>query len=99
MSKRQLKGQARPPEPLAVTRAAELDRHTATEEQMNEEQRAAFLISQSAAAMIEALGMVAANQERTANGYTIAHDEAAFQNVIARHGIGHNDALNGLHGQ
>lgn len=64
---------------------------------MNPEQQAAFVIAQAASAMIEALGMVAANQERTANGHTIAYDEAAFVAVAARHTIGHNDVIGLFH--
>lgn len=65
---------------------------------MNEEQRAAFLIAQAAAGMIEALGMVATNQERTANGHTIAYDEAAFSAVIDHYGLHHNAAVTWLLG-
>lgn len=66
---------------------------------MDETQRAAFLISQAAAAMIEALGMVADNQERQANGHALAYDGEAFQGVIDRFGIGHNAAVTWLTGQ
>lgn len=66
---------------------------------MDETQRAAFLMAQAAAALIEAFGMVADNMERTANGHTIAYDGAAFQAVIDRCGIGHNAAVTWLTGQ
>lgn len=63
---------------------------------MTEEQRAAFLISQSVVTMVEALGMVAANDYRKHRGEVIAYDEAAFEELIQRSGIGHNAALGTL---
>lgn len=63
---------------------------------MTPEQQAAFLIAQSAAAMIEAMGMVAANQHRLSLGHSIAYDEGAFTDLINRSGVGHNDALSTL---
>lgn len=64
---------------------------------MTDEQKAAFINSQAAAAMITAMGMVAANQERTANGHTVAYDEAAFEAVVAQHGLGHNSVVSLFH--
>lgn len=66
---------------------------------MNPEQRAAFLHAQAACAMIEAMGMVADNQHRQMQGHSIAYDGEAFQALIGRYGIGHNDAVTWLHGQ
>ncbi|MFL5900924.1 MAG: hypothetical protein ACJ75S_06960 [Solirubrobacterales bacterium] len=65
---------------------------------MTDEQKAAFINAQAACAMIDAMGMVAANTERTANGQTIAYDEKAFQGVIDRYSIGHNSVLTLFHG-
>lgn len=65
---------------------------------MTDEQKAAFINSQAACAMIDAMGMVAANTERTTNGNTIAYDEAAFQGLIERYQIGHNSVLTLFHG-
>lgn len=63
---------------------------------MNEEQRAAFLIAQSAAAMIEALGMVAANAQSASDRQFAKHE---FDALIDRYGLGHNAAVTWLHGQ
>ena len=43
----------------------------------------AYVISQAAAAVIEALGMQAENLHRQAQGYAMAYAEMAFQAVIA----------------
>ena len=48
---------------------------------------AAFVISQAAAAVIEALGMHAENQQRLACGCSVAYDAAAFAEVIAARGL------------
>ena len=44
---------------------------------------AAYVISQAVAAIIEALGMHAENQQRLACGYSVAYDSQAFDAVIA----------------
>lgn len=66
---------------------------------MGEEQRAAFLMSQAACALIEAMGMVALNEQRKAQGYSMAYDDSAFFNLIDKYGIGHNSALTALLGR
>ena len=48
---------------------------------------AAYVISQAAAAIIEALGMHAENQQRLACGCSVAYDQAAFVEVIAARGL------------
>ncbi len=65
---------------------------------MTEEQRAAFLISQSVATMVEALGMVAANDNRKNRGEAMAYDEDAFRKLLDESGIHHNAALALLRG-
>ena len=60
---------------------------------MNENQQAAFIVSQSASALIEAMGMVAENEQRKHRGESIAYPEAAFTALIDRYGIGHNAVL------
>lgn len=63
---------------------------------MDETARAAFLISQAAAGMIEALGMVAANAQAP-DAPPFAKSD--FDDVIARFGLYHNPAVTWLHGQ
>ena len=60
---------------------------------MTDEQRAAFLISQTTCAMIEAMGMHADNMQRQHQGASMAYDGGAFENLINKYGIGHNAAL------
>ena len=57
---------------------------------MTAEQKAAYIIAQAACANSEVAGMQAENQDRLANGLSIAYDEAAFAAVIERYGIHHN---------
>lgn len=66
---------------------------------MNEEQRAAFLIAQTACAMIEAMGMVADNQMRAFSNEPPAYTKGAFDALIDRYGLGHNAAVTWLLGQ
>ena len=63
---------------------------------MDEQQRAAFLISQSVAALIEAMGMHAENMQRKHLGHSMAYTEDSFLRLIERSGVGHNAALNAL---
>ena len=63
---------------------------------MDEQQRAAFLISQSVAALIEAMGMHAENMQREQLGHSMAYTEDSFLRLIERSGVGHNAALNAL---
>jgi hypothetical protein len=60
---------------------------------MTPEQQAAFIMAQSACAMAEIAGMQAENQHRAANGDPLMYREDAFNAVILRNGIGHNDVL------
>jgi acyl-coenzyme A thioesterase PaaI-like protein len=60
---------------------------------MSETQQAAFLISQAACAMIEAMGMQAENDQRKAVGHSMAYTEDAFVGVIEKYGIHHNAAI------
>ena len=54
---------------------------------MDRTQAAAYVVSQAAAAVIEALGMHAENQQRLACGCFVAYDQAAFTEVIAARGL------------
>ena len=65
---------------------------------MDENARAAFIVSQSAAAMVEALGMMSENLQRVHRGDSIAYAELAFMEVISRNGIGWNQAMEYLRG-
>jgi len=58
----------------------------------------AFLISQSVAAMITAMGMQAENKQREALGESMAYTEKQFCEVIDEHGIGFNTAWTILRG-
>ena len=60
---------------------------------MNENQQAAFIMSQSACALIEAMGMQAENQDRAHRGLAVAYTEEAFAALIDEHGIGYNAVL------
>lgn len=55
--------------------------------------KAAYIISQSVVAMIEALGMQAENKQREALGHSMAYTMEAFEAVIERHGIHHNAVM------
>jgi hypothetical protein len=57
---------------------------------MTPEQKAAFVNSQVACALIEAMGMQAENQQRTNRGHSIAYGEDAFAALIEKYGIHHN---------
>jgi hypothetical protein len=63
---------------------------------MISEENAAFINSQTACALIEMQGMVAANTLREDQGHTIAYDESAFLKLIEKYGIHHNAVLNRL---
>jgi hypothetical protein len=65
---------------------------------MNDEQKAAYLNSQVACALIEMAAMKAANSFREMQGYTIAYGEEAFHELITKYGIHHNAAMTLFHG-
>ena len=65
---------------------------------MNEQQRAAFIQSQAACAIVEALGMIAENQKRQHMNYSMAYGEEAFQKLIETYGLGHNQVIAFLQG-
>jgi len=62
---------------------------------MTEEQKAAYIMSQSVCAMIEALGMMSDNQQRIYRGESIAYPSKSFNDLIEEYGI-HNNATIGL---
>jgi len=63
---------------------------------MGPEERAAYIIAVAAAAMVEAMGMVAENQLRNLQNASPAYGEQAFRDVIQRYGIDHNAAVSFL---
>lgn len=54
------------------------------------EQKAAYAISQSVCAMIEAMGMAATNQRSVLEGKGPVYMRADFEAVIIKYGIHHN---------
>lgn len=65
---------------------------------MNEDQRAAFIISQAAAAQIEMESMKAANADRERRGEVQAYAENDFLALIDRYGLGSNCVVRWLNG-
>lgn len=51
---------------------------------MNKEQRAAYINAQATAALIEAMGMVAENQQRAYRGEAMAYVASHFEVVIEK---------------
>lgn len=60
---------------------------------MTPEQQAAFIYSQSTAAMICAMGMHAENSQRMILGQSIAYPESAFTELIEDHSLGYNTVM------
>ena len=63
---------------------------------MTNEQKAAYIQSQAACALIEAMGMQALNMQRERQGYSMAYDDEAFFKLIEKYGIHHNAVLGSL---
>lgn len=64
---------------------------------MTEEQKAAYVIAQSACAMILALGMEAENKHREHRGEAMAYGYSAFNALLEEYGIHHNAVLERFH--
>ena len=60
---------------------------------MNENQQAAFIMSQSACALIKAMGMQADNQRAAHDGEPPEYIGRAFNELIEEHGIGCNAVI------
>lgn len=60
---------------------------------MTPEQEAAYVIAQSASAVIEAMGMAAENQQRAHQGASMAYVEDHFNALIEKYGIHHNEVM------
>jgi hypothetical protein len=63
---------------------------------MTPEQKAAYINSQSACALIEAMGMISENQQRVHRGESMAYTESAFTELIDKYGIGPNGVMHTL---
>ena len=61
------------------------------------EQQAAYVFSQSASALIEAMGMISENMDRARKGETQAWHDSEFNNLIDKYGIHHNAVLGFYH--
>lgn len=64
---------------------------------MTDEQKAAYVQAQAAAALIEAMGMAVENMQRVHRNGFMAYDEKAFQEVIMRYGLHHNAVMSLFH--
>jgi len=60
---------------------------------MTEEQSAALVTARSAGAMIKAMGMQAANQQRIAKNEYPVYEEADFERIWDEACIGENDVI------
>lgn len=60
---------------------------------MTEEQRAAYVISQSVCCMVEAMGMVSMNMQGSHRGEAIAYIDEHFTALIDKWGIHHNGVM------
>jgi len=65
---------------------------------MTDEQKASYVLTQVAAALIEAMGMAAANLWRVQQDMDIQYDEGVFQAIITRYGLHHNNIMELFHG-
>lgn len=65
---------------------------------MDEMQQSAYIISQAACAIIEAMGMLAKNQQRVMAGKGPIYDDTAFDELANKYGIHHNNVIGLFHG-
>lgn len=65
---------------------------------MDKEQRIAFVIAQSTAAQIHALGMAAENKQREVEGKSMAYTEREFVTLINCYRLEENDVVAYLRG-
>jgi len=64
---------------------------------MTDEQKAAFIIAQSAVLVARVAGMQAENQIREHRGESLAYAENAFLTLIDESGVHHNAAIGLFH--
>ena len=60
---------------------------------MTDEQKAAYVIANASAALIEAMGMAAENANRNQKGLAQAYGEGAFFNLIGNHDLHCNSIM------
>lgn len=60
---------------------------------MNENERAAYIMSQSACAIVQALGMMSDNLQRLHRGESIAYPVEVFVDSCQNLGITHNQVM------
>ena len=60
---------------------------------MTPEQQAAYVFAQSASALIEAMGMLSENLQRTHRDESLAYAGSEFDDLITKYGIGHSAVL------
>ena len=66
---------------------------------MTDNEKAAYINSQVACAMIKAMGMQATNQQRVFEGVSIDYSMADFANLELEYQIGCNDVIGYLRGK
>ena len=66
---------------------------------MNENQQAAYIISQAACLMAEILGMQAENMQRGRRGESMAYVMKDFEDAILRNGMYHNQVCTYFQGR
>lgn len=60
---------------------------------MTDNQKAAYVMGESVAALIEALGMMSENLQRMQRGESLAYNDEAFTKLLNEHCICHNSTL------
>ncbi len=63
---------------------------------MDQTERAAYVITQAIAALVEALGMISENMDRMSRGETMAYREEDFDCLFHKYLIGHNSVIGQL---
>ena len=66
---------------------------------MSENDRAAFIMSQAACMVVEALGMQAENKVQEHRQEYPAHDGLTFVQLIEKYGMSHNAVITYLNGE
>lgn len=66
---------------------------------MDEQARVAFIQSQTACAMIEAMGMKSENDKAVESHQGLYYTKADFDKLIEKYGLGHNSVLMYLQGE
>lgn len=66
---------------------------------MNENQQAAYIMSQAACLIAEVLGMQAENMQREHRGESMAYVMKDFEDAILRNGMAHNQVCSYFQGR